>query len=236
MRELVFALQFAAGTDPVADALATHEDTEVRSTACHVTPENLWRVDWVTGSPAGLEAVERAYLDPDYCADCLVAECSSACEAELLDRNGDHRVFYARCSTDEECRTVPHLALEYLGSELLFETTRRNREYRWRIIVPDEADAGTFNAALLEAAGDDVTVDLRQIVDVESWPGQADSTPQLSAEQCDALAAAVDHGYYEVPRDVELSELADRLDLPGSTLSYRLRRAESELATAFVRS
>ncbi|ELZ08665.1 helix-turn-helix domain-containing protein, partial [Natrialba aegyptia] len=41
-------------------------------------------------------------------------------------------------------------------------------------------------------------------------------------------------GYYETPRQIDLSELADRLDVPRSTLSYRLRRAEATLASTFV--
>ncbi|ELY85169.1 bacterio-opsin activator HTH domain-containing protein [Natrialba taiwanensis DSM 12281] len=48
------------------------------------------------------------------------------------------------------------------------------------------------------------------------------------------MQAAVEYGYYETPRQIDLSELADRLDVPRSTLSYRLRRAEATLASTFV--
>jgi predicted DNA binding protein len=48
------------------------------------------------------------------------------------------------------------------------------------------------------------------------------------------LEAAVDRGYFETPREVTLDELAADLDLPGSTVSYRLRRATAELAKSFV--
>jgi len=46
--------------------------------------------------------------------------------------------------------------------------------------------------------------------------------------------AAVEHGYYESPREVDVGELADHLDVPRSTLTYRLRRAEERLAKAHV--
>jgi predicted DNA binding protein len=48
------------------------------------------------------------------------------------------------------------------------------------------------------------------------------------------MAAAVERGYYETPREITVEELAEELDLPRSTLSYRLRRAEAELVRSFV--
>jgi predicted DNA binding protein len=56
----------------------------------------------------------------------------------------------------------------------------------------------------------------------------------LSPEQEAALQAAVEHGYYESPREVDVGELAEHLDVPRSTLTYRLRRAEEHLAKQHV--
>ena len=57
----------------------------------------------------------------------------------------------------------------------------------------------------------------------------------LSPEQDSALRAAVEQGYYKTPRAIETYGLAEKLDVPGSTLSYRLRRAEAQLAAAYVK-
>ena len=57
MREFVFAPEFDPGTNPVADILAAHSETRLRSLSCHVTAETLWRADHVTGSEAALDAV-----------------------------------------------------------------------------------------------------------------------------------------------------------------------------------
>ncbi|OYR97966.1 transcriptional regulator, partial [Halorubrum sp. E3] len=46
--------------------------------------------------------------------------------------------------------------------------------------------------------------------------------------------AAVEHGYDESPREVDVGGLAGHLDVPRSTLTYRLRRAEERLAKAHV--
>ena len=60
------------------------------------------------------------------------------------------------------------------------------------------------------------------------------TTEVVPAEQREALQTAVEHGYYETPRKVDLSELAAEIGIPRSTLSYRLRRAEAQLAKQFV--
>ncbi len=61
-----------------------------------------------------------------------------------------------------------------------------------------------------------------------------DEVSNLSPEQEAALRSAVEHGYYESPRKVDVSELAEHLDVPRSTLTYRLRRAEEHLAKEHV--
>lgn len=59
-------------------------------------------------------------------------------------------------------------------------------------------------------------------VDPDHGDGDADAT-EVPREQRTALQAAVEHGYYETPRQIELSDLAEKLEIPRSTLSYRLR-------------
>ena len=86
MREFVFALEFDPGTNPVADILAAHSETRLRSLSCHVTAETLWRVDHVTGSEAALDAVVEAVTTADYYADCLVRrDCEGEWETRTLD-------------------------------------------------------------------------------------------------------------------------------------------------------
>ncbi len=61
----------------------------------------------------------------------------------------------------------------------------------------------------------------------------SDRDESLPAEQREALQAAVEYGYYETPREIELGARRSARG-PRSTLSYRLRRAESTLARTFV--
>ncbi|MCU4740128.1 helix-turn-helix domain-containing protein [Halobacteria archaeon AArc-m2/3/4] len=237
MREFVFALEYESGTNPVADVLDAYPETTVRSLSCHVTPESLWRVDHATGSPEALEALEEAYRDATYCADCLVKDdCGAECEIEVLDRSNDTLVVYTYWARTDVCTSVPHLALEYLGEGLLFETYREGRRYRWRIVLAGDAPIHAFFDALGEEVGECTGMEMLRLteLDPEHSSGDADEWDSLPDEQQRALRAAVEHGYYETPRTIDLSDLADELGIPRSTLSYRLRRAEAKLATSFV--
>lgn len=56
----------------------------------------------------------------------------------------------------------------------------------------------------------------------------------LSERQREAIAAAVDLGYYEIPRDASHEGVADAIDCAPSTAAEHLRKGESKLVTAMV--
>lgn len=58
--------------------------------------------------------------------------------------------------------------------------------------------------------------------------------PGLTDRQFDALAAAVESGYYESPRAATVEEVAERIDASPSTASEHLRKAEAAMMTAFI--
>ncbi len=237
MREFVFALEYEPGTNPVADVLAEHPETSIRSLSYHATEDSLWRVDRAEGSPEALTALEDAYANADYFADCLVKDdCGADCETQVLDRSRDELVVYTYWDRTDVCTSVPHVALEYLGDGLLFETYREGRRYRWRIVLADDASIHDFFDALGDEGGECTGMEVLRVteLDPDRRTPDAGADDTLPVEQREALSAAVEAGYYETLRRIELSELADRLGIPRSTLSYRLRRAEAALATTFV--
>ncbi len=232
MREFVFALEYEPGANPVGDVLEASPETTVRSLSCHVTSDSLWRVDLAEGPD--LQTLEEAYADRTYCADCLVTDdCGADCETQVLDRSEGTLVIYTSWERTDVCTSVPHLALEHLGEGLLFETRRERRRYRWRIVLSGSEPIGPFVDALEGAVRDCAGMELLRLTELD--PGvERRPDGSLPPEQRAALQAAVERGYYETPRRIDLSGLAEELGVPRSTLSYRLRRAEAELATAFV--
>ncbi|WP_226479365.1 helix-turn-helix domain-containing protein [Natrinema amylolyticum] len=236
MRELVFALEYEPGCNRVADTLADHPDARIRSLSLHATAESLWRVDHAVGDATALADIEDTFLTADYYADCLAADdCGATQTTRVLDHTNDTLILYSYWERTSDCASVPHIALEHLGDGVLFETRHEGRHYTWRLIHSGEGDVGAFFDDLETAVGECARMEMLRTAETESPGGEpSDGGSELSPEQDAALRAAVEHGYYESPRAVDVGELADHLDVPRSTLTYRLRRAEQQLAKRYV--
>lgn len=89
--------------------------------------------------------------------------------------------------------------------------------------------SGARSALAAFAARLDVkTMEMRQVADDIPLHGF------LTRAQDEALRAAVEAGYYEIPRPVNLHQLSKRLDISCSSLSERLRRAEGRIIGQYV--
>jgi hypothetical protein len=64
--------------------------------------------------------------------------------------------------------------------------------------------------------------------------GSVEAASPLSPTQRETLLAAVEAGYYDTPREVSLTELAEQLGTAKSSLSETLHRAEEAVVKAFV--
>jgi predicted DNA binding protein len=234
MRELVFALEYTPGTNAVADILAANRETKIRSLSCHVSADHLWRVDHVTGGQSALDDIAETVADAAYYTDCLARrDCEADWETQILDRADDALVLYSYWTRTPSCTSIPHLALEHFGDGLIFQTTWIGQRYEWRIIAPDETAYQAFRSAIEDEIGDTTGVSFVRVGESDD-AAPDDDDASLTPEQDAAVRAAVQHGYYQIPREIETYELAEKLDLPGSTLSYRLRRAEAQLAEGYV--
>ncbi|OIB58164.1 helix-turn-helix domain-containing protein [Natrialba sp. SSL1] len=237
MRELVFALDYDPGQNTLADTLADFPDARVRSLSLHATVDSLWRVDHTTGSPDALSAIKDAFLTADYYADCLATEpCGAESETQILDQTDDTLVLYTYWQRTPVCVSIPHLALEHLGDGLLFETQHVQHRHTWRVIHPEDANIHGFFDALHAELSSDVDVEIVRLTGLSSSTTATFTAEEgtLTREQREALTAAAEHGYYETPRGIDLGELAEKLDVPRSTLTYRVRRAEAEIIKQFT--
>ncbi|SDR02053.1 helix-turn-helix domain-containing protein [Natronobacterium texcoconense] len=71
-----------------------------------------------------------------------------------------------------------------------------------------------------------VDADLRRVTDVH---GQSEVDTRLTPEQREALEAALEYGYFEIPRRISMEELAEELGISHQALSERFRRAYETL-------
>src|SRR5437016_11745175 len=56
----------------------------------------------------------------------------------------------------------------------------------------------------------------------------------LTEKQMKALLAAIEGGYYEIPKRTTADELAGKLGTPRSTLEEHIRKAESKIVLAMA--
>jgi predicted DNA binding protein len=101
----------------------------------------------------------------------------------------------------------------------------------WKISAEfaDRADLDAFREACTELG-----IDFHPLRVFE--PETAGEAYGLTAPQQEALLAAHRLGYFEVPRGIDLADLAEELDTTTSALSERLRRAQQALIAHTIAS
>ncbi|WP_122088031.1 helix-turn-helix domain-containing protein [Halalkalicoccus subterraneus] len=132
----------------------------------------------------------------------------------------DGERFY-RMNWVDEVDLVVHLLLEEDGA--ITQARCGGDTWHLQVMFPDH-DSLSRTYEFCEENGLELTVDsiYRLDNDDESQFGLTDS-------QYRTLSTAKDEGYYEVPRETTMSELAEELDVSHQALSERLRRAHGSL-------
>ena len=117
------------------------------------------------------------------------------------------------------------LVLQMLTNSEATITDAFGNDGQWflRILYPDrELLTKTVQYAEQEGLNIDVTA-------IRKMDGKPAGRFGLTEEQFEALEAAHETGYYDVPRGTDQSELADQLGISHQALSERLRRATGAL-------
>ena len=158
--------------------------------------------------------------DADHTATAAAFDADPSIETyELLVEAGD-RLLYDVAFTAEAVTLCDRLLAD--GGSLL-EARGANGWWQVRVRYADRDSLCTAHDRLVE---DDVTVDLRRVTDVSKRAG---TRTQLTPEQREALEAAFERGYFEIPREISMEELAAELGISHQALSERLRRAYGTL-------
>jgi len=235
MREFTFDLVYEPGADPLMDVFADHPELVAQSLDGCATGERFWRIERFRGPNEALDAVEAVRLDDDRCAESVT---ETACVAtryhDILADGRNERVIYSYLDEVGGGETVHTLAGRHLDNDLLFETHRFGNTHHWRLLMRSDRNIGLLYDNLGARLRNGLSFQIGHLCEASEWEGTLLEETTVAPEQRRALTAAVEAGYYEIPRAVSLDDLADDLDIPRSTLSYRLRRAEERLAATFV--
>ncbi|WP_293033076.1 helix-turn-helix domain-containing protein [Natronococcus sp.] len=161
---------------------------------------------WVTSND--LEAVERSLeADPDIQ------------EVRTLDVAGD--IGYFNVHWSEHLQRLIDEIVDQRG--IVQEAEAKNGRWYLKLKFVDESVLEKFQAHF---RGRDRTFELQRLYrGIEPKERRYDLTP----EQREVLTTAREMGYFEVPRETQIEELAAELGISTNSVSQRLRRATDNL-------
>ena len=195
-------------------------------------PEELWIAAVSCAHPkatfrllSGIRAANRAVElgevtadDPAAVSDAIAAH-PSVTAYEELERTAD-RVLAKYETTD----TGLYEFVAESGLPIEYPVTAENGWYEFDL-TGSRAEFDRFRAAI-EGAG-------RQY-ELLSLVHSTDPSGLLTERQRDVLTAALRAGYFELPRDCTLADLAAELDIDKSTASRVLRRGQTRIIKWFL--
>jgi predicted DNA binding protein len=235
MREFVCTILYDEGTDRLMDLLI--DTPEARSTAllCAMSEDEIWRLIRFAGPTETVERAKSLLLDDSFTGLSVSdRNCDGTSYTDVLEETSQGCVLYTRFHSVTRCDAVSLISARYLSGGALFEATRHTNAERWRILMEDDEKVGMLYDTLGAKLRDGLSFRFEHLEDVTDSPMNPFTSLSIRPEQRRVLEIAAEHGYYETPRETTLDEIATVLDIPRSTVSYRLRRAEAELIEEFL--
>ena len=154
----------------------------------------------------------------------MLADDPTVADVRCLEKVDDER-FY-RATWRENVETLAS-ALRESEATIMHANTIDDgdggKAWELRMLFADREDLSAFH----DRCGDDLPLRLASVYD-RSNPatyGEFEITP----DQRDTLVAALDAGYFDVPRSVTVEDLADRFGISSQAVSQRLRRGHANL-------
>lgn len=219
---------------PISRGFPDHKLASRAIGGCLETDE-FWRIERFTGEPDVISTIEEERLQTVLAAEGLTTPaCCGEFRIEILSRDSETCEVYSHVKNLTDCETVGTLATEYLGTDVLFELTRENNTETWTVMMDNEDNVGLLYDALQMSRRPEIRFTFDHLGEASDRRFELFAVENLPPEQRQALVSAVRHGYYETPRQTTIEKLSKEIECPRSTLSYRLRRAESTLAKSFA--
>ncbi len=137
---------------------------------------------------------------------------------------GDRWLYQLALTPEGKATSVYPTVIEEGG--VLQEVTATHEGWIFRVAFPSDEALERFHGFFLER---DLEVDVRKLRDTRDPAGNARSEFGLTSRQREALVAAVEAGYFDIPRSCTLAELGERLGVSQNAASERLRRGVETL-------
>jgi hypothetical protein len=207
-----------AGEFVLADTLTAAPDMRIEIKRVIGGKEFVTPYFWAAGGDFG--TFEQALRSDQNVRDVLTLE-----EHEDLEK-GDDRSEEERFYRVTWGTSVPNLvtAVSDAKATVLEAVTGDGGTWEVKVLFPDETALTEFHDYCHDH---EFSLDIRRVYHPKNPQEQAEYG--LTEEQQEALEAAYHAGYFGVPRERTLTELAEELDISRNALSARLRRGHRNL-------
>jgi predicted DNA binding protein len=137
-------------------------------------------------------------------------------ELNVISRLED-KVLYEVRWADETVRSLTDILVE---SNATILDAFGNDKWEFTIRFPDHEDLSTFHE---RTRSEGIPLSVTRIVGLRDTEENGDMNG-ITPEQRDALTLAVERGFFKVPRQVSLEQVAKELDISQQATSERIRR------------
>lgn len=193
----------------------------IETTVTHLDDEgDVWRTLTVHGKPEEIALVQAAFAA--YAPPFLV-------EKNVLGATARRLILWYKYR--------PELVKGLSHTRLAFKLLGRDT------VITDRAQAGMLTIRILAKSGPPLQEFLREVKRsagplrfelLYSGPPREAGYSRLTPAEEETLRTARDLGYFEVPGNVGIRDVARAVGVSPSAASYRLRRAESKLIGAYL--
>lgn len=199
-----------------ADALAMRETLAT-------TPEMTVEIERVVAHPSGtltpyfwIRGGDEERFETAIQADPTVSE------ATRLDEYSDGTLYRAEWPQEDQSIGQAYLKT---GATIL-EATGRDGEWELRLRFDDHEEVSRFSE---HCDAHDVPYTVERIYNPTT--PMAGGQFGVSPKQREALVAALESGFYEIPQHATMTDVADLLDISQQAISKRLRRGHGNLVS-----
>ncbi|WP_227352937.1 helix-turn-helix domain-containing protein [Haladaptatus salinisoli] len=166
--------------------------------------------------------------DFDAFEDALEADPTVTTPLQVIEV-GDRRLYQLELIGEGRQTSIYPILIEEGG--VIHNLIATHDGWKFRVAFPDRNSFQQFYYFCHEHR---ITMDVDRIYEQRS--DSIDSIPGLTEIQRETLVTAVDCGYFEIPRESSLAELAARLGISENAASERIRRGVNRLITEILKS
>ncbi|MFB6080764.1 MAG: helix-turn-helix domain-containing protein [Haloferacaceae archaeon] len=207
---VISTIEVPAEAFTLGAALAVHPGVSIRLERVVPLGETFIPYVWITGGGEGVEDVEAA----------LRAN-SDVRAVRVVDTVDDEAL--VRLEWEKGIDGVLDAVVE--NEATILEAVGENDRWTMQLRFDDHADLTAFYRQCVERG---LRIDLRSVHN-PGLPERSGLGSDLTDTQYETLVTAFDAGYFEVPRRINLTELAAEIGVSDTAVSQRLRRGIATL-------